>query len=160
MWTKTAGLVSIIALGFGFALAIAEESPPIVPNDSLTPGLVADTDETKVCGFEYGQSYSKRHRQTTREMKAEVYRSYGISRAGRSFEVDHRVPLSLGGADDVQNLWPEAGFTHPSFHDKDRLELYVWEAVCKRHAMSLSDGQAIFLGDWTVGYRQIFGRGP
>jgi hypothetical protein len=160
MWIKTAGLVSIVALGFGFALAVADENIPIVPNDHLTPGVIASRNEAEVCGYVNGLSYSKRHRVATREMKDEVFRLYGISRAGRSFEVDDRIPISLGGANVVQNLWPEAGFTHPSYHDKDRLEFYVWEAVCKYHRMTLAEGQDIFLNDWTVGYRQIFGHAP
>jgi hypothetical protein len=55
-------------------------------------------------------------------MKKAAYAAYNVNMAGRDFEVDHRVPLCIGGADDQANLWPQLGFEHPSFHDKDRLE--------------------------------------
>jgi hypothetical protein len=104
--------------------------------------------------------YSKRHRHTTAEEKQAAYDAYHVERAGRDFEVDHRVPLCLGGGDVEENLWPQEGSAHPSYHDKDRLEDRICEMVCRDHSMSLQDGQAIFLGDWIAGYQQIFGQSP
>src|SRR6266699_1110250 len=100
------------------------------PDPERTPGLVASTDQADVCGRVDGLTYSQRHRETTQEMKNAVYAAYGINKAGRDFEVDHRVPLCAGGADDEKNLWPQEGWQHPSFHDKDRLETFVCRAIC------------------------------
>jgi len=113
-----------------------------MPNDALTPGVVASTDVAEVCGYVGGLSYSKRHRATTPEMKAEVRQRYGITGYWRG-EIDHRIPLALGGADDVRNLWPQV-----DFKPKDELEVKTWEAVCRYHTITLQAGQAIFLGDW------------
>jgi hypothetical protein len=70
-------------------------------------------------------------------------------------EVDHRCPLALGCADVEENLWcqPGAGVTW-DFHDKDRLEVWAWESVCKHHTMKLEDAQALFLApaDWRVSF--------
>jgi len=136
---------------------------PIRPDPVLTPGVVASTDESEVCGRVNGLTYSQRHRKTTAAMKAEVFRRYGIdpeTARQHSWEIDHRVELAIGGADDVRNLWPESGETHPNFHDKDRLEAEVWRRVCVHHTMTLAEGQAIFLGDWIEGYTRIFGAAP
>ena len=139
---------------FGFG---ADAMPPI-PDPALTPGAIASSDPAVVCAR---QSYSRQHRQTTYAMKVAVYRRYGIVRAGRDFEVDHRVPLALGGADTLANLWPQEGWFSPSYHDKDRLETRVWLMVCRERTMTLTEGQALFLApDWREGYRQLFGKFP
>src|SRR5579862_3820187 len=74
------------------------------PDDTITPGAVASTDPNDVCGIIDGLTYSKRHRHTPVELKQEVYAAYGIIADGRPFEVDHRVPLCIGGADVRENL--------------------------------------------------------
>jgi len=153
---RTFAILAVLAA----ALPAYAEDLPVVPDPTLTPGVVASTDEAEVCGIVDGKTYSQRHRKTTSAMKGEVFKRYGIQKAGREFEVDHRVELSLGGADELGNLWPEEGWQHPSFHDKDRLEARVWRMVCKEHSMSLADGQAIFLGDWREGYQKVFGAAP
>ncbi len=131
-------LAALIAGGSAFALFAGEsEFPDLV----MTPGAIASMDVHDVCGVVNGLSYSKRHRATTPEMKREVRRSYGLNGFWRG-EIDHRVPLCLGGADDIRNLWPQA-----DYKAKDELEAATCRAVCEGR-MSLPVGQAIFLGDW------------
>ncbi len=129
-------LAGLILTGFCAALALANDD---FPRADLTPGVVASTDIHDVCGTVGGLTYSKRHRATTSEMKHEVLRRYGVSHAG---EIDHRVPLCLGGADDIRNLWPQQ-----SFAAKDKLEAATCRAVCSGQ-LSLQAGQTLFLGDW------------
>ena len=133
----------------------AAQQPAEVPNDALTPGIVASTDENEVCGIVGGLSYSERHRHTTAEMKAEVRKEYGQQHCG---EIDHRLELSLGGADDVRNLWCQPGTGTWSFADKDRLELYAWKAVCQHHSVTLRQAQSWFLApaDWRTAYCGAF----
>jgi hypothetical protein len=123
------------------------------------PGVVASTDQTEVCGIVGGLSYSKRHRATTQEMKAEVRRRDHAAVCG---EIDHRLMLALGGADAIENLWCQPGPPEPwNFHLKDALELLVWENVCKHHTMTLAEGQAVFMApDWRVGYCALIGGPP
>lgn len=151
-------LLSLLALG-GILPALAEDLPTR-PDDTLTPGAVASTDPNDVCGVVNGLTYSKRHRHTSLELKHEVYAAYHLDPAGKEFEIDHRVPLCLGGADTRENLWPQEGWQHPGYHDKDRLETGVCRAVCDEGSMTLGQGQAIFLGDWIAGYQQFFGEAP
>jgi hypothetical protein len=45
-------------------------------------------------------------------------------------ELDHLVPLALGGADTLDNIWPECGpsqavFIKPYFELKDMVENYL-----------------------------------
>jgi hypothetical protein len=113
------------------------------PDQGLTPGAVATTDVREVCGYVDGSSYSHRHRATTWKVRREILREYGVPRPFYG-EIDHRVPLCLGGADAPPNLWPQ-----DDFREKDRLEAETCHAVC-RHVdpMPLDEAQGIFLGDW------------
>ena len=159
-WEGTMRLSLIAAMFVAVALPALAEELPTQPNDAVTPGVVGSTDFADVCGRVDGLTYSQRHRDTTQKMKNAAYAAYGINKAGRDFEVDHRVPLCAGGADDSKNLWPQRGWIHPSFHDKDRLEAFVCRAVCRTRTMTLEQGQAIFLGDWIAGFEQVFGQPP
>jgi hypothetical protein len=166
-------LVVLLAALLPILPALADDLP-IRPDDTITPGKAWSTDPAEVCGkqaepnetCEPGHdcgvtgSYSKRHRHTTAEEKRDTYAAYHVEKGGRDFEVDHRVPLCLGGADLPENLWPQEGFEHPSYHDKDRLEEHICLLVCRDHSMSLQDGQAIFLGDWVAEYQKMFGEPP
>jgi len=145
---------------FGLTVAaLPNEGPRVLPDDALTPGAVATTDQAEVCGYVGGLSYSQRHRQTTPEMKAEVRRRYGMAQCG---EIDHRLLLALGGADTIENLWCQPGPpTAWNYQVKDRLGVYVWRAVCKTHSMTLAEGQAVFLRpDWRDEYCTLIGGSP
>ena len=131
----------------------------VLPDQVLTPGVIASVNQTEVCGKIGGVTYSQRHRRTTTAMKAEVRREYGMARCG---EVDHRVELSLGGADVIGNLWCQPGPPVVwNFKLKDRLEALVWRKVCREHSMTLAQGQAVFLApDWRLSYCRLIGGAP
>ena len=130
-----------------------------LPDPSITPGLAASTDVSEVCAVGSEGTYSQRHRHTTIAMKLAVLRAYGRvpGRAGDG-EVDHLIPLCLGGADDLRNLWWQPGNdqgTAWTYHLKDRLEALACREVCARH-VSLREAQSWFTGDWRVAYcRQV-----
>lgn len=147
-----------LALALAAAPALAE-TLPLRPDDRLTPGVVASSDPAVVCTTG-AESYSEEHRKTPEALKAAVYAAYGIDHQGREFEIDHRLPLALGGADVKENLWPQQGWRHPSFHDKDRLESKLWRMVCKDRTMPLKTAQAILLGDWIQGFTKLYGQPP
>ena len=136
-----AGSLAVFAGALAFALA----GSPELPDRSVSPGLVASTDVNEICGREGGLTYSQRHRQTTREMKNAVLAEYGLHGPFRG-EIDHIVPLCLGGADDVRNLWPQQ-----SFHQKDALEAYACRMVCAGK-VAIGEAQSWFRGDFTKQY--------
>lgn len=118
------------------------------PNPKLTPGEIATTDRALVC--KHGYSESVRH--TTIEMKRHVYRAYGIKGKHKNYKIDHLVPLSLGGADTIRNIWPsdfKAGKYNAAA--KDRLELKIRDLVC-HDKMSVTNGQKLFLKGWRKAY--------
>jgi hypothetical protein len=124
----------------------------LVPNNKLTPGEVAETNAAKVCVV----GYSDTVRHTTESTKRYVLREYGLEWLPRgSYEIDHRIPLELGGADVVLNLWPESYKTKPwNAHVKDALEDRLHAMVCHEHSITLRQAQDAFKGNWTKAYRR------
>lgn len=163
---RTAIAIAAASAAIGSVSAAAQVTctPGEIPDPRCTPGVAASTDENDVCGIVDGKSYSKRHRQTPAGLKALITKRYGQQPNSGDVEIDHRIPLSLGGEDAVYNLWYEFGRDRGvrfTYHEKDRLERWAWEQVCQRHAMSLRDAQAIFLApDWRSAYCRYIGGPP
>ena len=76
---------------------------------------------------------------------------------GKICEIDHLISRELGGADDVQNLWPEAyGTSQWNAHLKDKLENRLHKEVCAGH-ISLSAARTMIVHDWRKAYRTYYG---
>lgn len=100
----------------------------------LTPGVVRPLTRTAICTTRWG--LDRRH--VTVTMRRAVFAAYGIPWANRGqYELDHLVPRSLGGADDVRNLWPQPW---PAAKAKDRVEVRLQRAVCAG-TVTLHDAQ-------------------
>ncbi len=127
------------------------------PNMSLTPGKI-DPNETKekVCT----PNHTKETRHVTLAMKKEVFTRYGVDYGDHEdFEVDHFIPLVLGGANDVLNLWPEPAYPRPGYHEKDIVEVYLHHRVCKGE-ISLADAQEAIRKDWYKVYEEYLALHP
>src|SRR4051812_9758473 len=106
------------ALLLSCALLIATAASAQRPNPRLTPGKARTTSRAEICDSRF---HTRRYRHTTHALKVRVCRAYGIERCpdGNRMEIDHLIPLELGGADVFENLWPEfAGYANrgPGFH--------------------------------------------
>jgi hypothetical protein len=93
----------------------------------------------------------------TDRIKGQQMAAYGLEgKRLADYELDHLVSLEVGGAPaDVANLWPEPWYGNNSAHQKDAVENYLHEQVC-RGAMQLVDAQRQIATNWTAVYR---GRG-
>ena len=88
-------------------------------------------------------------------MKNQVYASYGITaHAPGQYEVDHFIPLELGGSNDITNLFPEAAEPKPGFHEKDKVENYLHDQVCNG-SISVLDAQYKIANDWFAVYQTL-----
>jgi len=114
----------------------------LLPDRACTPGAVETTDLHVIC-----DSPTRGRRNVSRELRRAVFVAYGLPprEPPGGYEVDHLIPLELGGSNDLANLWPEAA---PGFHDKDRLENELHRSVCKG-TMSLDEAQRAIATDWT-----------
>jgi hypothetical protein len=117
----------------------------VLPDPDCTPGAVMGITVEEVC-----TTSTKKRRAVTSGMKKQVYKAYGVSHPQPSdaYEVDHFIPLELGGSNDVANLWPQPAKPAPGFHQKDCVEDYLHDQVCKQKSMSLEDAQRAIAEDW------------
>jgi hypothetical protein len=120
----------------------------VLPNATLTPGDIRTTDATLVCTG----GPTAQYRLTTEGMKKQVCAMYGVGHCPWEghLEIDHLIPLELGGADEIKNLWPQPA---PDYKFKDKLENELHREVCAGKT-SLSDAQNEIKSDWTASYRK------
>jgi len=134
-------------------LAAAQSPLPLVPDDALSPGATNTGNMDQVCA----PNYSRQIRQVSVSMRRAVYAEYGLTAASCGHcEIDHRIPLEIGGSNEKSNLWPQSDDTKPwNAHSKDRLEDYIHERVCKGD-MPLAEAQQLFRGNWIDAYEKVF----
>jgi hypothetical protein len=136
----------------------------MLPNHKLTPGAALSVTAQDVCV----PGYSRTVRNVSRATKQAVFERYGVvqgrhqetTKAGKTvwrsdFEVDHLIPLALGGSNAIENLWPESYLTQSWNSDaKDRLENRLHRLVCTG-GITLADAQTAIATDWIAAYKRF-----
>jgi hypothetical protein len=75
----------------------------------MTTGSTCTTSDPDFDRLRYGEQIPYCARNVSREEKALIYEAYGVpSRCRKEYTIDHFIPLSLGGTNHRDNLWPEA----------------------------------------------------
>ena len=123
-----------------------------LPDSACTPGAIfPNATVQQICTYGYTHTV----RNVPFQEKDQVYAEYGISHHySGEYEVDHLVPLELGGSNDIANLWPEAANPTPGFHEKDQVENYMHDQVCSG-AMSLKEAQTEIATNWLAVYQRM-----
>jgi hypothetical protein len=80
-------------------------------------------------------------------MRGKVYQKYGRTESPGCCEVDHLIPLELGGSNDIKNLWPQPDELRPGDAEKDQLENELHHLVCSGK-MSLGEAQKCIASNW------------
>jgi hypothetical protein len=108
--------------------APGQQPEPILPDPKLTPGDVFDVTIQDICI----PGYSKKVRAVPRSLRKQAYAQYGITSANEGdYQIDHLIPLSLGGSNSIRNLWPQSTKTSPwNSYVKDALERKLHKLVC------------------------------
>ncbi|MGP0092184.1 MAG: HNH endonuclease [Xanthobacteraceae bacterium] len=124
---------------------------PISSGEPITRKMICET------------GYSKCVRRVTKADKMDVFSRYelkgnhtGYCGSKRGCEIDHLIPLDLGGSNDLTNLWPH------QFHGiewnadrKDRLEAALHAEVCAEPPqMSVEQAQGEISTNWIESYRK------
>ena len=103
------------------------------------------TDASTICVPGYASSV----RDVSTATKQQVYAEYGVSypQALGAYEVDHFIPLEIGGSNDIKNLWLEPATPTPGFHQKDQFENFEHGQVCNG-TISAAEAQSRMASDW------------
>ena len=125
-----------------------------VPDPTITPGAVRTTDVDEICS-----TGTKQLRHWDRQRDDSIMVEYGLPAGPHpDFEIDHLIPLGIGGADNVANLWPEPRRSiEPVWNaeTKDRLEWKLRDLVCSGQ-LDVVEAQKEIAEDWTAAYGRFF----
>lgn len=127
-----------------------------MPNPAWTPGeAFPGVTTAQVCTSGYSSSV----RNVTTAQYHEVYAEYGVPypEPSGSYELDHLIPLELGGDNANANLWPSPANPTPGFHQKDNLENRLHDLVCSGQLDLHASQQAIATNWWTAYQRYVGG---
>jgi hypothetical protein len=70
-------------------------------------------------------------------------------------EVDHLISLDLGGANAIENLWPQPFDGKWNAHVKDRLELRLHKEICDGK-ITMNQAQEGIRSNWIKAYKKRF----
>jgi len=129
------------------------------PDRACSPGAYyAKLTKRVICssGFHTGDV-----RNVSESTKHSVEAEYGMAPGsyGSSLEIDHIVPLELGGSNDIANLYPEKANAQPGYHAKDKLENKLHDLVCASK-IDLRAAQRNIASNWQAAHQQVFRAPP
>lgn len=111
-----ASMVLVCSEAFGY---------PQTPDVKMTPGSICTKESPDYEEDRYDQKIPYCYRNVSYETKQAIYDAYGIPQEERKeYTIDHLIPLSVGGSNQVTNLWPEhknVKATRPDFET----QLYI-----------------------------------
>jgi len=130
-----------------------------IPDPRCTPGGINPSVSGNVLRDPRWRTGSVRNCESSEGLKHIAYRWYNVqkphinSNQNQVCELDHLVPLELGGADGLGNIWPQCGpdavtLNERYFKQKDRVENYLAQKV-KSGRMELGAAQRGIASDWT-----------
>jgi hypothetical protein len=158
-----ASAVAVLAIAASFAVlhrsAVLQKSQLAavtagpIPNSQLTPGAVRPVTWNEICS----SGYRDMNRAVSPAVQRAVFEKYGILGARtQDYEVDYLITPELGGADNIQNLWPEPyASTDWGAHVKDALESRLHQMVCEKQ-IDLTTAQQEMAHDWISAYKKYF----
>jgi hypothetical protein len=123
-----------------------------MPDPNLTPGCITHVASQDVAA---GRRPTPTARRVTHATKRYIFMSYGIpDQDDALYEIDHLVPLELGGSNAPSNLWPQPIVSTYTGDEKDRLENNVHAMVARG---TITPVQAINLWayNWVDAYRLL-----
>jgi hypothetical protein len=136
-------LIALIVILFAFALP-AQAQLGLLPNPKLTPGRVAKQDKDR--------------RDVSEATERKVFARYHLPWEWRGeFKIDHLIPRELGGADTIDNLWPQRVRVRPYGADRKELLAEVLIEKVRSGRMTLAEAQEAIRRDWIDAFVDLVG---
>jgi hypothetical protein len=127
-------LIPLTIILFVLTLRVQAQQESL-PNPKLTPGRVAKHDKDR--------------REITDAMEKKVFARYHLPWERRGeFKLDHLIPRELGGADTIDNLWPQSVRIKPYAADRKEVLTEVLIQKVRSGRMTLAEAQEAIRRDW------------
>ena len=117
---------------------------------SIDPAVTQRTIGSTICHRGWTATVRPPESQTEAFKYGMAYPAYGTPRSERT-ELDHLVPLELGGSNDATNLWPQYP---PTPNPKDKIENKLNRAVCEGK-VTLAAAQQAIAADWLTAEHKL-----
>ena len=154
----SAGVLASVIVGRAFssefqavetATSIEEDSLPVA---SLTPGATWNVTVEELCN-----PVRREQRPIVAAVRHQVLRGYRMEHVpSDEYELDYLITPELGGAPDIQNLWPQRYASRTwNAYVKDQLEGHLPKLVCDG-SLSLQTAQRDIAVDWIAAYKKYF----
>jgi hypothetical protein len=120
-----------------------------LPSSFNTPGNKSKANDTQVCAADFEASV-KPMAKWQRDKALELYGKRPEDFTG---ELDHLIPVSLGGTNDPENLWPIPASKEIGPEQKKALDVKLHQMVCDK-TLTLKAAQDAIKKDWVKAYGQ------
>jgi hypothetical protein len=116
----------MIDLAFVASLVLAST---VFPNADLTPGSFCTTSDPDFLELRYAEQIPICKRNVSTQRKRNIMQNYGYPMADRDhYEMDHCIPLNMGGSNSDLNLWPEP-IDDDNANPKNKLEGAIYKGL-------------------------------
>lgn len=120
-----------------------------LPNNFQTPGKAGKVNITQVCSADFAASAKP----IANWQRDEALTRYGKRPEDFTGTLDHLIPVSLGGTNDPENLWPQPPNKELGPEAKHKLEEKLVQLVCDK-TLTLKQAQDTIRKDWVKAYTQ------
>jgi hypothetical protein len=126
---------------------------PYAPNPAWTNGDICDLKDPDYSERRYPEQIAYCQRNVTVQMKVRIYDLYGVPTHCRTqYTIDHFIPLSIGGTNDLRNLWPEAKAVKKA---RQNLEVDVYKRLARGDITQAQAIDIVLKAKWNPPVDQI-----
>jgi ribonuclease HII len=120
-----------------------------LPSSFQTPGAKGKANEAQICAADFEATVKP----IAKWQRDQALEKYGKRPEDFTGELDHLIPVSLGGSNDPDNLWPLPDSKTMGPAQKKELDLKLHQMVCDK-AIKLKDAQDAIKKDWVKAYNE------
>jgi hypothetical protein len=123
-----------------------------LPRRTLTPGSTRAVQVADLCSNQDLDNDPP----VNPSLQQAVFKEYGVPASLKmDYELDYLITPSLGGANNIQNLWPQPHSSTWNARVKDQLEDHLHDLVCQGK-VQLTTAQNDIASDWIAAYKRYF----
>ena len=120
-----------------------------LPSSFQTPGSKGKANDVQVCAADFEASVKP----MAKWQRDQALERYGKRPEDFTGDLDHLIPISLGGTNDPDNLWPLPANKDMGPEQKKALDLKLHQMVCDK-TITLKAAQDAIKKDWVKAYNE------